>query len=673
MAKIPAGEQFGNVVAEPQRAVSAPRGAFGETVSQAVAVVGDNMLAKAEAEERRLAIEKRQEEREALAQRKASERAAALNKQLAGADNLQALHDDFTENVKAGRVPKDQVDAEWQRQSTELLGSAMEDVPDEHRPSVQTALQDKVRNLSRGVRKAVVARDQTETLSSLNGTLEQTSRAYLKDPAGAQKLTDEVLNNLGPAAGLTTEQIRAAGQRWKESTRFNMASTLVNGARRDNKALDAVAARLNGDEFADLDPQRRTTLLAQVEGFRVSNITAAEAAARRAEAHAERTLRNAEAEFNAGRTLVMEGKMPSQEWVSSAMAKMAGTPYAAAFGQLVKSAGTNAAFGSQPVAVMDSTINGLRAQLNSAGTDPKTEKQLRELEQIRDAARRDYSEDPLPAALERGILAQIAPLDVRSIGAATAGLAARVEQAQVVSTRVGAPVSPLLRAEAEQVSKLIAALPVEQRSTAIAELSQAAGPRMASAIGRQIASKDKALGLAIAMGGSKTTSGRHASELVLRGAQALKDRAVKEDNAALTGVRAQVAAQIGDAVAGEAREQLIEASVLTYYGMGSEGDADLGRAVRLATGGVTERGGRKVLLPYGLPEADFDRKLRALTPDAIKVPEVYIDGKPMPAAEFMKKVPDAALVTVGDGRYQVRAGRSLATDKDGRPVTLEVR
>ncbi len=152
---------------------------------------------------------------------------------------------------------------------------------------------------------------------------------------------------------------------------------------------------------------------------------------------------------------------------------------------------------------------------------------------------------------------------------------------------------------------------------------------------------------------------------------------MKEDNEAITGVRGTVAAAIGDAVSGPARETLIDAAVYTQYGLMSEGSGDVQRAIRLATGGVTERAGKKVMLPYGIDEATFAQRVQQVNAQtfASQAPDgqVYIAGKPMPVDQFAAQVPNAALITGGNGRYYVQAAGGVATNKAGRPIVLEVR
>jgi hypothetical protein len=115
-------------------------------------------------------------------------------------------------------------------------------------------------------------------------------------------------------------------------------------------------------------------------------------------------------------------------------------------------------------------------------------------------------------------------------------------------------------------------------------------------------------------GVARTTEGRLTSELILRGDQALRDKAVKTDAAQATGWRAEIAAEIGDAYTNqEQRDAVIEAAFLIRAGLEAEGGGNNRQAVSLATGGIVERNGRKVPLPYGITANDFDKKLRALT------------------------------------------------------------
>jgi hypothetical protein len=685
MARIPAGEGFGEVVARPQRLNEAavPRAAFGAPQAEAATQAGGALMDAAAMQQREIDAQRReelalarQEAARAKAAADAAQRARAAMQVQTIESDLDVITDEVAEGVRTGQVPKDKAGEEFKRRTQERIKVGMESMPAEHVELAQMGVNNRVTRLSRSVTKAVTQRDQADVRSGIDSQLEYAQRMYLTDPAKADAIVATTLESLGPHSGLDPQQLGKLHQGWKEGTRLNKVNTLVQAARADNRALDAVAASLNGDEFADIDPARKTAILGQIEGFKVSNIQKAESQARAAQARQEATLKRAEAEFTAAQSLTNAGKPLSQDYIDRVSKATAGTPYAAAFQESLKAAPANTAFGVQPLAVQERLLVEARADLQKNGTNPAAEKRIGELERMYETAKREYKEDPLLAAQERGIM-QLAPVDTTSVAGLVQTLGGRMEQAAIASRQTGAAVSPLVKAEAEQVAKMIDILPVDQRASAVAQLAQAVGPQHAAAMGQQLDGKNKALGIAFALAGSKTNFGRYKSELVLRGQQALKDKAVKEDNAALTGIRAQVAAELGDAVTGPARETLIEASVLTYYGKQSEGSANVKEAVSIATGGVVERGGRKVVLPDGIAAPEFDKRLRTLQPTsfAAQAPDgqVYAGGEPVPLDAFVKQLPDAALMTAGNGRYYVRAGGGFVTNKDRRPIVVEVR
>lgn len=665
--RIPDSSGFGEVVSDPvkldRRQTTAD--AFGAGIGRAVQGIAMDAIA-----------EQRREQREAEMTRDAADRASAVRTVHAARDSLAAAHDEVAELVRTGELPKEEAATRWQERAREISETMTTGVPAKYLPDTQADIESQNARYTRGIQKAITQRDQSDVRAGLDSTFEAAQRLYMKDPRAAEEMVDGALTQMGPFSGLAPDQLGKARQGWTENTRFAKASELITGARRDNRELDKVEQALSSEEFSSLDPQRRVQLSAQIEGFRVTNIQRAEAAARRAEALREHQLKEAESAYNAASGLVLTGKMLSPEYVDQLTKKTAGTPFADALPDLIRQAPERSAFGMQPLATMDATISQVRAQLNAHGTDPKTEKRVTELERIRDQARRDYAEDPLLAAQERGLVQQVAPVNIQDVPSLIGTLAERTAQAQLVSQQVGQPVSPLLKQEAEAVGKMLNLLPVEQRSTAIAQLAQTVGPQQAAALGRQMAPKDKATGIALGLAGDRNSDGRYTSEVVLRGAQAIKDKAVKEDNAVLTGVRARVAAEIGDAyVNQELRATMIDAAVYAEYGLQSEGSGDLARAVRLVTGGITERNGKKTPLPRGMSADEFDKRVNSISPAALRTAlpagQVRVGRATMRLDEFLKEVPNAMLIHAGQGRYAVQTGSGVATNADGSPLILE--
>lgn len=665
--RIPDASGFGEVVSNPvqldRRQTTAD--AYGAGIGRAVQGIAMDAIS-----------EQRREQQEAERTRDAADRATAVRTVHATRDSLAAAHDEMVQLVQSGELPKEEASTRWQERAREISETMTEGVPPKYLPDTQADIESQNARYTRGIQKAITQRDQSDVRAGLDSTFEAAQRLYMKDPAGAQAMVDSAMTQMGPFSGLAPDQLAKAKQGWSENTRFAKASEMIVSARRDNKALGKVEEALTSEEFAPIDPQRRVQLMTQIEGFKVANIQRAEADARRIEAKREQQLKQAESAYNAASGLVLTGKMLSPEYVTKLTRDTAGTPFADALPELIRQAPERSAFGMQPLATMDATISQVRAGLNVRGTDPTTEKRVAELEKIRDQARKDYAEDPLLAAQERGIVQQIAPVSVQDLPSLLGTLAERTAQAQLVSQQVGQPVSPLLKQEAETVGKMLNMLPVEQRSTAIAQLAQTMGPQQAAALGRQMAPKDKATGIALGLAGDRNSDGRYTSEVVLRGAQAIKDKAVKEDNAALTGLRARVAAEIGDAyVNQELRATMIDAAVYAEYGLQSEGSGDLSRAVRLVTGGITERNGKKTPLPRGMSADEFDKRITNISPAALRTAlpagQVRVGRATMRLDEFLKEVPSAALIHAGQGRYAVQTGSGVATNADGTPLILE--
>lgn len=665
MARIPVGEGLGNVIAEPARAPDTRylEGAFGTGTGRAVEQFGQ-----------RLSRQQAMEQEQALRQREAADKAKATMLVNQVETDLDVLADEVSVGIQSGQIDKTKAQEEWERRYRARIAQALPDIPAEHQEIAQMAAQGRAQRLGRAVSRAVLQRDQADTRAGLESNLEQAQRIYLQDPAAADEMAQQAIESLGPFSGLDPAQLGRLHQSWKENTRLNKATVMITDARRDNQALSKVEKALEGDEFSALDPQRKASLLGQIEGYKVANIQRAEAEMRRRQAEEERRLRIAGAQFDAAQSIITQGKVLSPDYVEQVSRAVEGTPYAAAFRETLKQAPERTAFGVQPLAVQQAALNQARAQLNAQGTNPEAEERFKALEKIYEQARRDYSEEPLQAALERGVIQSLAPVDTSSVQGLVSTFRERIDQASLTRQQTGAPVSPLLSQEAEKVGQMIAILPVDQRASAVAQIAQTIGPEQASVLGRQIAPKDKALGIAFGMAGAKTTNGRYTSELVLRGAQAMKDRSVKADNTAVTGVRARIAEEIGEAYLNqEVRDTMIEAAVLAEYGLQAEGSGDIRRSVRLVTGGIAEQGGKKVPLPYGMDQETFSRRLRELTPVDLQTAQVFVGGQELSAYKLLEQLPTLPLIHAGQGRYAVQAGGTVVARPDGRPLILEIR
>lgn len=216
-----------------------------------------------------------------------------------------------------------------------------------------------------------------------------------------------------------------------------------------------------------------------------------------------------------------------------------------------------------------------------------------------------------------------------------------------------------------------------QKAEQIAKLAAVVPPQQLQALARDVDKQDKPLALALAAGSSMTTQGRTTAELILRGAQAVKDKAIKEERGAEFGVRASIAKEIGDAVPAGARDDVIDAARLIYLGKQAAGESvSFAGAARLAIGGdLVEHNGRRIPAPAGVDVAQRlnaypEARVTAQTPDGY----VYIPGgRPMGVPEFLANLSSAQLEPAGLGRYYVRSGGGLVMNRERSPIVVDLR
>jgi hypothetical protein len=358
-----------------------------------------------------------------------------------------------------------------------------------------------------------------------------------------------------------------------------------------------------------------------------------------------------------------------------------GTPYAHAYAQLAEGVSRRTAAAMLPVSDQQRALDALYAHRGASGTSQALEHEITEREQILTATRKAYDEDALRAGAERGLLpGGVAPLNTASLDALVSGLAPRVQQASTVQVQAGRAVSPLTPEESGRVSDMLNALPPDQRSQRIAQLHAGMAPAQANALALQIDKKDKGLALEFATAQFRTAAGRYTSEWIGRGRQAIKDKAIKVDDTAEAGLRAQLAAELGDVFAGKTRDDVLEAARLIQIGLQAGGvNASAADALGMAVGGsIVEHNGRRIPITGEMrDEGRFRAALRTYPFQALmqQAPDGFVylpGGRPMGVPEFLGALPDAMLEPAGHGRYKVRSGGSLVVNQRAQPILIEV-
>jgi hypothetical protein len=671
MARIPLGN-FGNQIAQPGGRVNVNPAAFtagAEAVQRAAGQVM-NVLEQQQAEEQR--------------QQQLLDRAKAANSVLDREMQVDAIHGEISQQVADGTIHYSDAKNAYSQRIQEL------GAPDVKGLDPVTA-----ENLTKGFKRV-----EFKGENAIEGLVIKSKTADFR----AQ--TDGILDKLGKQAGLPGSDMATLGkqldamdeigrqaygaawdkrkQDWKDNSWDAKLNQQAMVARDNLQGITTLQKQITEGDYADkLDSNRRNVLVAKLDGYKTSLIQRQEAAAARAERIAERQLKKAEAEFNTFQGLADKGTILSPEYIDRAVAATKGTPYQAGIVALARQAQETGGIAAQPIRNQEATLTQLDTLIAKNGRTPELDKRREQVSRVLEASRRDLNENGLRAGLERGVITEMAPLDTSTPESFAASISKRLEQADQVGMWAGRAVSPLDANEAASVRNMLDALPPKQKSQAVATLAQSVGPRAAGAIALQLDKQDKPLALAFAHAGDKTTAGRYTSELLLKGATAIKDGAVMKDDKKVTGWKATIAQQIDGALPDERAASAVKESA--YYiaaGIaaekgGSVGGDDIARAVRLAVGGsIIERNGKKLPIPAGMDDSEFENRLKNVPASDIlkQAPEgkVRVGGTEMNVADFATTVPGQELIYAGPGRYAVIVKGRPVTNAAGKPIIIGV-
>lgn len=676
MATIPLGS-FGRVT--PGRVPSVSADQTARAIEQA-GRVGVQIGTQFRADQQHVDDMELRRQQEQAEQTERAKEAAALNE---AADRLQDLHDDIGAKIINGEVPRDQAEKEFNLRAREAVDGVMPQFREQNRAIVGPRLQREVARLGNGVRRAVEKRGRMEVTSSITKSLEYFERMYRDDPVKAEQMAAATIEQMAPWSDLTPDQAGKLGQGWKERTQFTAGYEAVSAGRNDRKALEAAEQLIA--KLPDLDPQKKAQLADRAQAYRLAMDQKAELEAQRAQRRAEAALKKAEATFNAASALADKGVL-APEYADKVLTQLAGTPYQDAFRQLAVEQYNTAPLAAMPISQQRAELDALNARIAQSGLTPELDKKRSRIEKVVRGSEEDVNKDPLRAGLERGVIDAIAPVDVSSPQAIANTVRARLDQAQAVSTWAGRPVSPLTEQEAQGVKVMLDTLPAKDKAGAVATLATSIGPQASAGLAAQLDKKDRALALAFALAGSKTTEGRNTSELLLKGQQAKADgtstKGDKAPDVKAAGWRAHAAAELDGVFANQQTTgQIRDAAELIMHGIAAEQGGrltkdDMDRAVRLALGGsLLEHNGRKIPLPAGVEPDAFEKRLRSVTAAELQAPggKVRAGGVEVPVEQFVATLPGQQLMPVRPGEYAVLVGGRPVINALGKPVTVTVR
>jgi hypothetical protein len=456
------------------------------------------------------------------------------------------------------------------------------------------------------------------------------------------------------------------------------------------KGLETLHREVMAD--AKLDDTRKNILVGRIQ-------TRMEVLANRAErqrAQQERVLTRAIDQVN---SITLAGYEPTVEQMAPLVAAAKGTDFEPQVQQMVAVANATKQFRLSTPQQQESTITRLESEARKDPTKFDI-KVIDRFKHIYAAQQQEIKQDPVTFAARQGLVGQdelsAQPLNLSDPTKLGPQLQARFDLSRAMAARYQAPVKPLTKEEADQLTGVLKAAPAAKKGQYFAALATASGQDFDGykAMIAQIAPDDPVTahaGIMAGRGQLSTTAGFEAepgkatnvANLILQG-QAVLHPNRKEDGNPEKGKLWPMPKDADfdkvwqsyerDAFAGkpEARNGFLQTAKAIYAartveaGDGS-GVLDSGRwdeAMKLATGGIERWNGKSVLMPWGYSRGQFKDELYRRIDD-------FAGAERLAPGTTAGKLHDLPLESIGDGRYLFRAGDGLMVDKDGRPLIVD--
>lgn len=568
-------------------------------------------------------------------------------------------------------VPQDTLQL-WDAKAAELSS----DMP----PEAQKAFTEYTRE-QRKVLAAKLYRHSTQEMdnyytSTAKATLDtlRTSAAlsYGDAPTVAERLQsgDRAIIAEGIRKGESPEVVGAQRQAWASTVHRDVVSRMLD----ENPMQAQQYLEQNRDKFTAND------LLAVTHGVQAG----VERVQERQRILADKRERDAESAVNQLESNSELGIPTSPTMLAAVQNAVKGTGAEPKLAALLDRQKAMLEFSRLPPDQMKQQIEGLRGQLmNGGAADPsKAASLLRNMESLHSNLVTSLKNDPLKIYQDRTgqQLEPITPQQLMS-GAAAQNLRARESALGAIKKNYGDGVadSVLRPEEADAMRKAFETGTPDQQLSVFKGLFPLSKAGYEAAL-RQIGGSDEMVFAGMHyLKGSKAIyesgSSIPVASLVLDGMAKMKDKSFalpQPGTNGIDGMRVAFNTEIGDAIppGSQAREAVYKATQAIYASLASrtgnfsgmlEGNL-LKDAIKFATGGVATIGAKKVVMPYGMKEADFKDKVSKSIEDAAAnsiVPASVLKNSPLKAFE--------------PGRYAIMIGRNYATNKDGSTILLEVK
>lgn len=553
-------------------------------------------------------------------------RVKASNALIDRESQIKTIAADLDEQMRTGKLSYDK--------SEEAYNAAVAQLPALDTPGLDQAQQGEIGNSLkrlqlRGLDKVREASGKGRILAAQS---DLTSRMDMlgKDAAMPGANVDQI------NARMDAEDIDVAGrlafgeawsskkQEFKDSNWTTHATQRVIEARESLGSLQKVEHDLTSEDgfyAKKLDPEKRNQLLNTVSGriFQVKEQQQRQAEMR--EMKAERVLTQMDRQASTG---IPPTPADQQRWKAALSGTSMAGEFNARMGEMVESQKLL----RQPIAVQQQYVDQMRLDMAKNGASVTQQANVARLQSAIDNNIKLLRDNPLTFnAMRTG--QDVAPLDVSSIttpeGQARLGeqIAERFDVVNSVRKAYGPEVARV-PFKPEEVALLSSVMTQADDATKLQLLGSIAassptGADYAAAIKPLVA--DQPITVLAGMAqfrGLKGQDGTDVPKMLLAGGKVLKDKSVPlpKDNI----FREAFEEHIGTAMAPGTpqREQAFLAFKSLYagtaaakgvvYGEGEDLDSDTAKAaIDMATGGISERGGAKVIKPYGMADDAFDK------------------------------------------------------------------
>jgi hypothetical protein len=614
MAQIPLGS-FGQVAVQqetPQnRVITVDSGAQNQAAQRAASAVQGAALGY---------LDQVNKEDQALSRVKASN--ALIDRE----SQIKTIANDLDEQMRTGQLGYDK--------SEEAYQSAVSKLPALETPGLDPAQQGEIGNSLKRLQLGGLAKVQEAAGKGriLAAQSDLTSRMDMlgKDAAMPGANVDQI-NARMDAEDIDVAGRLAFGEAWtSKKQEFKDDNWTTHATQRVIESRESIGSlqKLEHDLTAEdgfyakkLDPEKRNQLLNTVSGriFQVKEHQQRQAEMR--EMKAERILTQMDRQASTG---IPPTPADQQRWKSALSGTSMAGEFNARMGEMVESQNLL----RQPIAAQQQYVDQMRLDMAKNGASVTQQANVTRLQSAIDNNLKLLRDSPLSFnAMRTG--QDVAPLDVSGIatpeGQAKLGeqIAERFDVVNSVRKAYGPEVARV-PFKPEEVTMLTSVMTQADDATKLQLLgaiaaSSPSGADYAAAIKPLVA--DQPITVLAGMAqfrGLKGKDGTDVPKMLLAGGKVLKDKSVPlpKDNI----FREAFEEHIGTSMAPGTpqREQAFLAFKSLYagtaaakgvvYGEGEDLDGDTAQAaIDMATGGISERGGAKVIKPYGMADDAFDK------------------------------------------------------------------